>query len=133
MFDRRLFSGVLAAAMLSSVVVLATMGPASAHAVQVNDVSGFENPEGGVFVDVMLSRQHSNSGIVRVTLFKRRAAGSPWVKVDTRRAQWQDGAFGGMYYQAHFPLVPGDRQCKASARFTAPSHDPSSKVDRFGC
>lgn len=132
MFDRR-FSGVLTVAMLSSAIVLATMGPASAHAVQVSDVSGFENQQGGVFVDVMLSREHSSSGIVRVTLFKRRSAGSPWVRVDTRRAQWQDGAFGGRYYQAHFPLVPGDRQCKASARFTASSHDPSSKVDRFAC
>ena len=133
MFDRRILSGALSAALLSSVIVLATMGPASAHAVQVSDVSGFENQQGGVFVDVMLSREHSNSGTVRVTLFKRRSAGSPWVRVDTRRAQWQDGAYGGMYYQAHFPLVPGDRQCKASARFTASSHNPSSKADRFAC
>ena len=100
MFYRRSLSGVLAAALLSSVIVLATMGPAFAHAVQVGEVSGFENQQGGVFVDVMLSREHSSSGIVRVTLFKRRSAENPWVRVDTRRAQWQDGAYGGMYYQA---------------------------------
>jgi hypothetical protein len=123
----------LAAALLGSVVAVAMVGPASAHAVQVSDVSGFENPEGGVFTDVFLSRQHNGSGIVRVTLFKRNAAGDPWINVDTRRARWMDGAYGGLYYQAKFPLVRGDWQCKVRARFTAPNHDPSSKIDRFAC
>jgi hypothetical protein len=109
------------------------MGSAYAHEVQVQDLSGFENPEGGVFADVMLSREHSGNGIVRVTLFKRNTSGDPWINVDTRQARWFDGAYGGRYYQAKFPVVRGDKLCKVRARFTAPNHAPSSKTDGFDC
>jgi hypothetical protein len=123
----------LAAALLGSVIAVSAMGSAYAHEVQVSEVSGFENPEGGVFADVMLSREHSGNGVVRVTLFKRNTSGDPWINVDTRQARWMDGAYGGMYYQAKFPVVRGDKLCKVRARFTAPNHDPSSRSDRFGC
>ena len=131
MFNKKV-RRALVCALLGSVVSIATIGPASAHAVTVTDVSGSENPS-FVAVDIMLSSDHHANGQVRVTLFKRNDSASQWVTVNSKLARWMDGAYGGMYYQSKFAVVPGDKQCKARVRFTAVNHDPSTKIDRFAC